>query len=287
MFKRVLVPLDGSLLAESALEPALHLAEQHGGAICLIRVPVYMDSDAQSNPDYERIWTADNAIPEYEDTATYLSEMRNRFARRGVSVKTIVGEGELVSAIIETAVAWNADLIMMGSHVRRGISRWLLGSVSSKVIGRAPVPVMLVRRAQQYSHILVTLDGSEIAEHILEPALALAAGFGSQLTILQIDDEGAVTPREVDKEPTGGSYLDQILERYEDRDVHLAATVGKGPVAKTIMSFADSNNIDLIAMFTHGHSGFHKLIYGSVTDKVMSECGNAMLIVGPTDNDHA
>ncbi len=278
MFKRVLVPLDGSMLAESALEPALNLAEQSAGTVCLIRVPVFMDSGVQSTPEYDRIWAADNnSIPEYEDTTAYLRETRNRIARPGVTLRTVVGEGEPANAVINTAIDRNADLIMIASHARKGVSRWLLGSVASKVIGQAPMPVMLVRKSQPYNHILVTLDGSEKSERILEPALALAEGLNCRITLLEVEDPG-----EDDEASPRQSYLDEILARYSDRGVRVTTALEKGAVAHTIMSYAGSNDVDLVAMSTNGRTGLQKLIFGSVTAKVMSESGSAMLIVRHT-----
>ena len=281
MFKRVLVPLDGSMLAESALEPAIHLAEQSAGTVYLIRVPVFMDSGVQSTSEFDRVWTADNnTIPEYEDTSAYLRETRKRIARPGVTVRTVVGEGEPANAIINTAVDRNADLIMIASHARKGVSRWLLGSVSGKVIGRAPIPVMLVRRAQPYEHILVTLDGSETGERILEPALALAEGLNCRITFLEVEDPGeddAASPRI--------NYLDEVAARYSDRDIQVTAALEKGEVAHTIVSYAGSHDVDLVAMSTNGRTGLQKLIFGSVTAKVMSESGSAMLIVRPSGDD--
>ena len=281
MFKRVLVPLDGSMLAESALEPAIHLAEHSAGTVYLICVPVFMDSGVQSTSEFDRVWTADNnIIPEYEDTSAYLRETRKRIARPGVTVRNVVGEGEPANAIINTAVDRNADLIMIASHARKGVSRWLLGSVSGKVIGRAPIPVMLVRRAQPYEHILVTLDGSETGERILEPALALAEGLNCRITFLEVEDPG-----EDDAESPRINYLDAVAARYSDRDIQVTAALEKGEVAHTIVSYTGSHDVDLVAMSTNGRTGLQKLIFGSVTAKVMSESGSAMLIVRPSGDD--
>ncbi|MFN2206720.1 MAG: universal stress protein [Candidatus Promineifilaceae bacterium] len=281
MFKRVLVPLDGSMLAESALEPALHLAEQTAGTVYLIRVPVFMDSGVQSTPEYDRGWAADNnTVPEYEDTTAYLRETRNRIARRGVTVRTVVGEGEPANAINNAAVDRNADLIVIASHARKGVSRLLLGSVAGKVIGRAQIPVMLVRKAQLYKHILVTLDGSEVAERILEPALALAEGLNCRITFFEVEDPG-----EDDLASPRLNYLDEIAARYSDRDIQVTTVLEKGAVANTIMSFAASNDVDLVAMSTSGRTGLQKLIFGSVTEKVMGESDSAMLIVRPAGGD--
>jgi nucleotide-binding universal stress UspA family protein len=289
MFKRVLVPLDGSMLAESALEPALHLSQQADGVVYLMRVPVFVDSGAQTSPEYHRVWVDENDLPEYEDVTAYLREIRERIARPGVSVRTIVGEGEPSRAILNTSVTKNIDLILMASHARSGISRWLLGSVSGNVSRMAQSPVILVRKPTNFNHILVTLDGSELAERVIEPALWLASSFGSQITILGVVERNNSTKSLTDKgRLTGdGSYLEEVLTRCVpgDLDLEINTTVMRGSAAEKILSYSAENDVDMIAMSTHGRTGLSKLIFGSVTEKVMCNSGCAMLITRPPDQE--
>lgn len=290
MYQRVLVPLDGSMLSESALIPALHLAQQKDGTLYLMRVPVYAESGEQDNPEYQPVWTADHGIPEHEDTAVYLREIRERFALPGVSIKTVVGEGERVSAILNTASEKDIDLIVMASHARSGVSRWLLGSIAAKVIRRSRIPVLLVRRPPpDFDHILITLDGSNLAERIIEPALELAAGFGSRITLLQIRsdrDETGAGPNKVNQaDGRRDSYLDKIRARYAERGLVIGTAVGTGSPAAAILAHVAEKDVDLVAMSTHGRSGLRKLVFGSVTEKVLCDCENAMLVVCPANQD--
>ena len=293
MLKRVLVPLDGSSLAELAIEPALHLVQQTDGTVYLMRVPVYTDSGAQTSTEYHRDWAADNAIPEYEDAAAYLRDTRNNVLRPGVTVKTTVGEGDRADAIINTAVIHDVDLIVMATHARTGLTRWLLGSVADKVIRQAQSPVLLVRQPSEHNHILVALDGSELAERVIGSALALAAGFGSRITFLQVNDEseadlkkGAATAANENRPvSTREAYLDSIISQYAQSGVEMDAVTVNGPVANNILSYAAQNGVNLIAMSTRGRSGLPKLIFGSITEKVMCDAGCAMLIVRPPDQE--
>lgn len=293
MLKRVLVPLDGSSLAELAIEPALHLVQQTDGTVYLMRVPVYTDSGAQTNAEYHRDWAADNAMPEYEDAAAYLRDTRNNVLRPGVTVKTTVGEGDHVDAIINTAVTKDVDLIAMATHARTGLTRWLLGSVAGKVIRRAQSPVLLIRQPSDYNHILVTLDGSELAEQVIGSAMALATGFGSRITLLQVDDQSeadlnkGAAAAENDNRPISNEepYLDRLISQYAQSGVEMDALTVNGPVANNILSYADQNDVDLIAMSTRGRSGLPKLVFGSVTEKVMCDAGCAMLIVRLPDQE--
>jgi nucleotide-binding universal stress UspA family protein len=282
MFKRVLVPLDGSMLAESALDPALHLAQRANGTVYLMRVPIYIDSGAQISPEYQRAWTADADMPEHEDVTAYLSKTQDKLLRPGVLVKIIVGEGERSEAILDIAVTKNIDLILMASHARSGISRWLLGSVSGQVIRKSQVPVMIVRRPTNFNHILITLDGSDLAERVIEPALAFASGFGSRVTFLHVKESNALTNDDGEIEDNA-QYLEKVTSKFVNMDQDAETAVIKGSAAEKILSFAAQNQVDLIAMSTHGRSGLRKLFFGSVTEKVMCDSGCAMLITHPPE----
>jgi len=150
-----------------------------------------------------------------------------------------------------------------------------------------------VRQPSRYNHILVTLDGSELAEHIIEAALTLAAGYNSRVTFLQVADAGESGLRrgagtatdDESSEPGSETYLEEIISRYENSGLEIDAIIMGGPVAGSILAYAAENNVDLIAMSTHGRSGLRKLIFGSVTEKIMCDSGCAMLIVRPPDRE--
>jgi nucleotide-binding universal stress UspA family protein len=282
MFKRVLVPLDGSILAESALDPAIQLAQQANGTIYLMRVPIYVDSGSPITSEYSRFWAADDDFPEYEDVTTYLRKKQDMLLRPGVSVKIIVGEGERSDAILNSAETENIDLIVMSSHARSGISRWLLGSVSGQVIRKAHIPVMLIRRPTKFNHILITLDGSDLAEGVIEPALTLAADLGCRVTFLQVKETKSLTNNA--EEIAGiNAYLERVCAKFVPKDLDAGAAVIKGSAAEKILSYTVQNEVDLIAMSTHGHAGLRKLFTGSITEKVMCDSGRAMLITRPTE----
>ncbi len=292
VLKRVLVPLDGSMLAELALKPALDLAQDTKGTVYLMRVPVYGDSSAETNPDYDRVWTSDNALPEYETAAEYLRETRSRASLSGVSIRTLVVDGDRALAITNTAAANDIDLIVMSTHARRGVSRLLLGNVAGKVIRQIDTPVLLLRKPLNLRHMLITLDGSELAERVIEPALALAAASGSQITLLQVGTEArtgsgereSATAEHGESAAAAMAYLDAVRARYAHTDLEIDMAWKAGAVAETILSFAAAHEIDLIAMTTHGRSGLRKLVYGSVTEKVLCDSGCAMLIIRPPEN---
>jgi nucleotide-binding universal stress UspA family protein len=143
MFKRILVPLDGSHFSEGALEQAMMLAKCGGGQIGLLRVAVHPSNyvyvaDAAALAD---LYDSDRAHCE-----DYLKEVAARIkAEADMPVTTAVLEGVVADAVLDYAEDTEADLIVMSTHGRSGMERWLLGSVAEKVVRGARMPVMLVR----------------------------------------------------------------------------------------------------------------------------------------------
>lgn len=143
MFKRILVPLDGSTFAESVLPQAEMLARCGGAEIELLRVTVHPSTFVYVPDPAALAELYDSDRSHCED---YLREMSNRVAQRsGLRVVTAVLEGTVADAILDYAEETNADLVVMSTHGRTGMERWLLGSVAERVVRGAKVPVMLIR----------------------------------------------------------------------------------------------------------------------------------------------
>lgn len=144
--RRVLVPLDGSQVAEAALGPASRIAEQAGASLVLLRVT---EPDRLLDPPYSVSSTPRDSEKEGEDiqihARRYLTDVADRMRSRGVEVEDVeVREGAPASAILDL-VGEHGDMVAMATHGRGGIKRWLLGSVSDKVLRGADLPVLLVR----------------------------------------------------------------------------------------------------------------------------------------------
>ncbi|BCX04884.1 MAG: universal stress protein [Candidatus Roseilinea sp.] len=145
-FKKILVPLDGSQFAEGALPYARMLAECSGGQIELLRIAVHPSSYVYvSDPaTLASLYDSDRAHCE-----EYLQKVAAGLqAATSITVTTAVLEGPVADAILDRAEETNADLIVMSTHGRSGMERWLLGSVAEKVVRGAKIPVMLVRPKQ-------------------------------------------------------------------------------------------------------------------------------------------
>jgi nucleotide-binding universal stress UspA family protein len=298
MFDRILVPLDGSELAELALQPALQLARASEGRIILLRciIPVYM---AMPVVAYEYEW----AWPEYareqirEDMRDYLHTIQKKIEHPDIDVETLMAEGDAASMIVDSAETIHADLIVMSTHGHSGMKRWMLGSVAERVLHSAACPVLMMRSDKPISRMLIPLDGSPLAERALEPALSAAAALQAHISLLRVVESLIPSKPDVEyewsihkgdreqwlqqEETRAETYLAQIARRFSYHGVESHQTVLNGGAEEKILAFARLHNIDLIAMSTHGHTGLRRWLYGSVTAKVMHDFEGHMFIVRP------
>ena len=145
MYNRILVPLDGSPLAEAALGHAESLAQQFGSEVVLLRVVV--SPYALVAPDLV-LAGYDSNHQQYVDQADqYLKGVVGKLAARNIKARVITCEGPVAEAILDRARGNQIDLIVMSTHGRGGVSRWVYGSVADRVLQAAPCPIFLVRVA--------------------------------------------------------------------------------------------------------------------------------------------
>ena len=159
-FKKILVTLDGSALSEGALDPAVMLARNSGAKLVLLRVlvPLYLWAPfMEIEPNLEVARSRHEA-----ETVRYLDEVKNRVLvdHPNLRVETVALHGPVAEAIVDYATGEDVDLIVMSSHGRSGISRWVHGSVAEKVLqGARCCSTMLVR-----GEALATVETANPAE---------------------------------------------------------------------------------------------------------------------------
>jgi len=192
MFKRIVVPLDGSMRAERAIPVAARIVRASGGAIILLRVvstPLEIGSQVVPLSGY----TASTLEADIEAAKSYLATLAGSEALDGVGVKMMALAGTAAQAIHDVVIAEQADLIVMCSHGNTGVKRWVLGSVAQKVARHCTVPVLVLRQdgsmptCSYPDHLrplrslmaLVALDGSELAEAAILPAAALVQALAA------------------------------------------------------------------------------------------------------------
>jgi nucleotide-binding universal stress UspA family protein len=289
MYRTILVPLDGSSLAERALPWAQRLAAAADGRLILLRVVRGPPPSAAGEPLRE-------GVPRHEAEA-YLHRLARRLGT--TPVDPVVLEGDAAQTILGESARRGIELIVMSTHGRAGIGRWISGSVADAVMRQAGVPVLLVPAAcasggwptDRAPRILVPLDCSPLSEAVLPGAAGLAAPSGAELILL------SVTPHLVAADLYGRVYVDYegpdraARRRYLEgvaRGLRAAGRAvrtrdGFGPVAAVIGDVAREEGVDLIAIATHGRGGATRLVLGSVALGVVQGATVPVLVVRPAE----
>jgi nucleotide-binding universal stress UspA family protein len=290
MFRRILVPLDGSPLAERAVPFAQAIAAAGNAQLLLLRVV----SAREDHPDDDAIG---GQPAEPTEAARYLRDLAQRLSP---AAEWEVEEGEAADVILGAIARREIDLVAMSTHGRSGIGRWIYGSVADAVLRHAPVPVLLASATTQMARwrsdrplrVIVPLDYSALSEAILEPACALADTLKAELILL------SVAPLLVTPDPTGGAYLmyDPERDRAERRAYIEGIAAGLrepgravavrdafGLVDATILDVARAEGADLIALATHGSGGVARLLMGSVATSVVQRASVPLLIERPAE----
>ena len=297
MFKRILVPLDGSELAETALEPAGTIAQDQGGELILTSVSAHKHVIAPGAAGYGPVILDGEFELDLDKSEAYLNSIRQTIEHSGVTIQTRVVAGDVAGKIVDLAAEEKVDLIVMTTHGYSGITRWMLGSITERVLRGAPCPVLVIRCVGQLKNVLIALDGSRLAEKALEPGLDLARIYGGRVTLLQVSKESGLDSIELglmDMASTGLSqqvsqdtnegvaqYLNSIANRHRSPDLMIDTAVVSGSPARGILDFLEFNPVDLLVMATHGQTGLRRWVYGSVTEKCLRNSACAMLIVRP------
>lgn len=222
-------------------------------------------------------------------------------ANAHVDVTATLEDGPVADALCGHAVRHSVDLIVMATHARRGMARVWHGSVADRLIRDAGVPVLAVRPPSLateladgscFKRIVISLDGSALAEKSLEPALSIAAIEKAEVTLLRVvasemdipagemhSSIGPARARDVDE---AQEYLARLMAEVSAYDVPIhTAVVVADDVPKAILGFAETHDVDLVAIATHGRGGIARAMIGSVADRVLSEGGISALILHP------
>lgn len=287
----ILVPLDGSHFAEHALPVARQIALRSGALINLVQVhvPIINVSLGAWNMGGVPITDErmDAELRQHEET--YLASVRERFAADDLPITCEILDGAVVPTLIEHAGEMHADLVIMTTHGHGAFSRVWLGSVADAFFRHSDIPTLLIRPAveedralpedQPWSiqRMLMPLDGSPLAERILEPACRLGDLLAVEYWLLSV-----VEPSEGgDSQSAAHAYLDRIAAelRQQGHTVHTEVAVGQA--ARTILDVAQQHKIGLVALATHGRGGLSRLVLGSVADKVVRGAETPILLVHP------
>jgi nucleotide-binding universal stress UspA family protein len=263
LFERVLVPLDGSSLAERALDQVRRILRQADAEAILVRAVELPLAGAEVYP----------VVDSFEEEARrYLKRVERSLLEDGARVRSVVRLGPAAETILSVANEEKASLIVMTTHGRTGIARWVMGSVAEKILRASPVPVWVARSfdgrgapeegERAVKTILVPLEG-DASLRILPFVVELARHFGgAQALLLNVLPEGAGLQRSI-------PWLTRAHQELREHGIPSEPILRQGDPASQILEACESRGADMIALCTHGRSGLSRWALGSVTEKVL------------------
>lgn len=293
MYKRILVPLDGSTFGEFALPTALSVARRQEAAVELVSVvtpaipPPFVEG--LTNIETQRHEEAERHAREY--LADVLTRVRDA-AGTDVPISTETLVGPIAQTLDAHATDTGVDLIAMTTHGRGPLRRAWLGSVADGLVRRAPCPLILIRPREEekpdlaldvrFGHVLVPLDGSDAALAVLPDAIEIGRPSGAFFSLLKVmlpafPLGSPYLPHLVEDEwehaqarDAAARYLDDVAAQLEENGLNTDTTVlTDNRPADAILEYAERHGVDLLAMTTHGRGGVPRMIMGSVADKVV------------------
>jgi nucleotide-binding universal stress UspA family protein len=305
MFRSILVPLDGSKFAEAALPIAESIARRAGASLEIVRSHEPFEPEHPADCWMPRYDPDEEAAHEAQEQAYLDATVNTLQEKSSISVKSALVSGAVVSGVLKRARACAADLIVMATHGRGPVGRFMLGSVADKLLRHASIPVLFVRSgddsqpltAPDFNHILIPLDGSVLAECALPPAIAIGHLADARITLLRAVERGYQPfghAAEKDRNQVrhdeneqrildAARYLEKIAARLRLESPRVEKIVLEGEADGAILQESTARKVDLIAMATHGRGGIKRLLLGSVADKVIRSATTPVLAYRPNE----
>jgi nucleotide-binding universal stress UspA family protein len=291
MLTTIVVPLDGSDFAARAVPYATALARSADAKLTLLRVLPHR--------------AAGSAVDELDAIQATLELDANAARADGLRAEAVVRRirplqaDDVARAIATFADEEHASLIVMSTHGRSGIGRWVYGSVADSVLRQSQTPVLLVPPhaerplpADRRLRLLVPLDGSELAEEAIESVDALAGSFGAEITVLRVVEPptyplygGGYGYLPFDDEAELASarrYLQPHVDQLQARGFAVTARATIGRPSWAVAQVARDIEADVVVMATHGDSGLVRLVLGSVATSVLQQVDVPVLLVRPS-----
>lgn len=295
MFKNMLVPLDGSLLAECALPHAVAIAKAFDAQITLLSV-LEQPMESFGRPKADPLdWYLKKT-----EANIYLDVVKARLEKTNISVKTSLLEGRAIEQIIAMAHTNDAELLILSSHGRPDANGWSVSGIVQEVVQRTRTSTLIIPATQSnpaqlgdllYRRLLVPLDGSQRAGAALPLATALVQAHQAKLMLVHVvskpemarhmpltQEDAELIARFVERnQDEGNKYLEQLRGHFPTT-VQTRLLVSDN-IAATLQSFSEQEQIDLLILSAHGYSGEAKWPYGSVTNRFITDGTMPLLIV--------
>ncbi len=285
MWKKILVPLDGSDLAELALPYAQEIASAFNSELILLHV------SEPSEEEYLRMHQV------------YLEKIAVQMKKLVRRVSPLIISGKPAEDIVKYTEKNDIRLIIMASHGSSGIIPWATGGMASKVIDAIGVPLLLIKETKRrktkekrlINRILLPLDGSEAGEAAITRAKELKSRLEAEVILLEVVPEGRhirtvggldyilYPEQEIETfKAKAREYLDKVYKRLQRGKGELKVEIRTGEVAKEILNYAKKKGVSLIAIASHGHSGMTKWVFGSIAQKIIEDSPIPVLVVKST-----
>ena len=304
MLERLLVTLDGSDFGEHAIPFARAIAEKTRASVNLSHVSCCdPPTDLLQNTPFQYEGVSMEAYVERhsDEQREYLSEKAWALSAElsGAEVTYSLLEGYVTEALERQATKIGAQLVIMTTHGRTGMSRAWIGSVADSLVRNSRFPLLVVRPLDdgenfpeaRFDHFLVPLDGSQTGEKMLEPTVLLGKAMGARFTLLHVVAPYVTMGARVSPLPAGHlqerlkkaeAYLSGVAERLRGEGIETEYVIESHfAPARAILHTAETREVDLIAIATHGYTGVKRALLGSVTDKVLRAAKWPLLLERP------
>jgi nucleotide-binding universal stress UspA family protein len=307
MYRKILVPLDGSSTAEAIIPHVKNLAKHDGAMVFFAQVIEPATRSGIVNLEQEQEITFK---PQRLDKAkSYLKNWQDQFAEEGLSSEILLLRGVAVDAIVHAINEMDMDLLAITNQGRSGLKKALYGSVSAALLNCAPCPILVGNPHVQSdlktnNRILVPVDGSKEAEQILPHVQHIAQMYEAKIILLRVvrsanhkaafvnldkEIKEEIVPehllsqlgkhQELDRIKKAKDYLLNWRNQFQEHGYEVEVNLLYGRPIDSIIAVAEKSNADLIAMTSQAKAGLEQFLYGSVASGLLNRLARPMLIV--------
>ena len=296
MFENILVPLDGSGLAEAAIPPAVALSQKLGSTVTLLHI---IEKNAPQEIHGQKHLTSE------DDACKYLEWIAEHNFGANIKVNTHVHSEEVsqvARSIVEHSEEFKPDLIILCAHGAGGLYNFVVGSIPQQVISAGSVPVLLLQpevgneyQNTKFERFLVALDGETNHDYSLVVASKLAHEIGAELHLIRVVPTlstlsakdaatGTLLPSATNAmleiaEEEACEYMREKLNVLAVDKIVATAEVERGDPTAEVVKSAENQKVDLIILGTHGKKGIGALWAGSVAPQIVSRTHLPILLV--------
>lgn len=296
MFKHILLPLDGSRLAEAAIPLTADLAEKLNAQVTLLHV-IEKNAPRQIHGQHHLV--------DDEEACRYLAKIEQERFPQALKVESHVHSeevSEVARSIVEHSGEFTPDLIVLSAHGAGGLRDLVVGSIAQQVIASGSVPVLLLKPDEEgrihytgFTSLLVALDGDPVHETSLQVAAELAAGLDIRIHLLRVVPTlGTLNPQDAAsgtllpaatsamldiEEEDAACYLQEKVDGLRETGIAVTAEVVRGDPAQEVIKSASQQDSSIIVLGTHGKKGMNAFWAGSVAPRIVASSTLPVLLV--------